>query len=99
LRIDDTAKAKAFAKEPGLKAAMKKGGVLGVPTMTLRQQKSLCGNSPVRYCQSLCLLQIGCLEKKNAGRRGNRAARQVFLPARKTLLNPGSNKFLQVLFY
>ena len=35
LRVDDTTKAKAFAKDPGLKAAMKKGGVLGVPTITL----------------------------------------------------------------
>ncbi len=35
LRVDDTAKAKAFAKDPGLKAAMQKGGVLGVPTMTM----------------------------------------------------------------
>ena len=34
LRVDDTAKAKAFAKDPGLKAAMQKGGVLGAPTMT-----------------------------------------------------------------
>ncbi len=35
LRVDDTAKAVAFGKDPGLKAAMKKGGVLGVPMMTL----------------------------------------------------------------
>ena len=35
LRSDDTAKAKAFAKDPGLKTAMKKGGVLGAPTITL----------------------------------------------------------------
>jgi hypothetical protein len=34
-RVDDTTKAKAFAKDPGLKAAMKKGGVLGVPTIAL----------------------------------------------------------------
>jgi hypothetical protein len=34
LRVDDTTKAKAFAKDPGLKAAMHKGGVLGAPTMT-----------------------------------------------------------------
>jgi hypothetical protein len=34
LRVDDTTKAKAFAKDPGLKAAMQKGGVLGAPTMT-----------------------------------------------------------------
>jgi hypothetical protein len=34
LRVDDTTKAKAFAKAPGLKAAMQKGGVLGTPMMT-----------------------------------------------------------------
>ncbi|HEV2353106.1 MAG TPA: hypothetical protein VGR89_02590 [Puia sp.] len=35
LKVDDTAKAKAFAKDPGLKTAMKKGGVIGAPTITL----------------------------------------------------------------
>jgi len=35
LKIDDTAKAKAFGKDPGLKKAMQKGGVMGMPTMTL----------------------------------------------------------------
>jgi hypothetical protein len=35
LRVDDTTKAKAFAKDPGLKMAMKKGGVLGAPTMSM----------------------------------------------------------------
>jgi len=35
LKVDDTAKAKAFAKDPGLKAAMKKGGVIGAPTMSI----------------------------------------------------------------
>lgn len=35
LKVDDTAKAKAFAKDPGLKTAMKKGGVLGVPTISI----------------------------------------------------------------
>ena len=34
LKADDTAKAKAFAKDPGLKAAMKKGGILGVPMIS-----------------------------------------------------------------
>jgi hypothetical protein len=34
LRSDDTAKAKAFAKDPGLKAAMKKGGILGAPMIS-----------------------------------------------------------------
>jgi len=33
LKIDDTAKAKAFAKNPALKKAMQKGGVIGTPTM------------------------------------------------------------------
>jgi len=35
LKVDDTAKAKAFAKDPGLKKAMQKGGVLGTPTISL----------------------------------------------------------------
>lgn len=35
LKVDDTAKAKAFANAPGLKEAMKKGGVLGAPTMMM----------------------------------------------------------------
>lgn len=34
-RVDDTAKAKAFAKDPSLRAAMKKGGVVGAPTISL----------------------------------------------------------------
>lgn len=34
-KVDDTAKAKEFAKDPGLKTAMKKGGVLGVPTISI----------------------------------------------------------------
>ena len=33
LKADDIAKAKAFAKDPGLKAAMKRGGVIGAPTI------------------------------------------------------------------
>jgi len=35
LKVDDTVKAKAFAKDPGLKKAMQKGGVMGMPTVTL----------------------------------------------------------------
>lgn len=34
-KVDDTAKAKEFEKDPSLKAAMKKGGVIGAPTITL----------------------------------------------------------------
>ena len=35
LKVDDTAKAKAFSKDPGLKQAMQKGGVVGTPTLAL----------------------------------------------------------------
>jgi hypothetical protein len=35
VKVDDTARAKAFAKDPGLKKAMQKGGVMGTPTFTL----------------------------------------------------------------
>src|ERR1700730_1608140 len=35
VKVDDTAKAKAFAKDPGLKKAMQKGGVTGTPTFSL----------------------------------------------------------------
>lgn len=34
LKADDMAKAKAFAKDPGLKQAMQKSGVTGTPTMS-----------------------------------------------------------------
>jgi hypothetical protein len=33
LKADDLAKAKAFSKDPGLKKAMQKGGVIGMPTI------------------------------------------------------------------
>jgi hypothetical protein len=35
LKVDDTAKAKAFIKSPGLKKAMQKGGVVGSPKISL----------------------------------------------------------------
>jgi len=35
LRVDDSAKAMAFGKDPGLKKAMQKGGVVGAPTVVL----------------------------------------------------------------
>ena len=34
LKIDDTTKAMAFAKDPGLKKAMQKGGVIGAPMIS-----------------------------------------------------------------
>ena len=34
-KADDIAKAKAFTKDPGLKAAMQKGGVVGAPSISL----------------------------------------------------------------
>ena len=35
LKVDDIAKAKSFAKDPGLKKAMQKGGVMGAPSISL----------------------------------------------------------------
>jgi hypothetical protein len=35
MKADDTTKAKAFGKTPGLKQAMQKGGVVGTPTIAL----------------------------------------------------------------
>jgi len=35
VKVDDTTKAKAFAKDPGLKKAMQKGGVTGMPSFSL----------------------------------------------------------------
>jgi hypothetical protein len=35
MRVDDTTKAMAFGKSPGLKAAMQKGGVIGAPRVGL----------------------------------------------------------------
>ncbi|MBS1599057.1 MAG: hypothetical protein JST75_12605 [Bacteroidetes bacterium] len=35
LKIDDTAKAKAFMKDPSLKKAMEKSGVVGAPTISM----------------------------------------------------------------
>ena len=34
MKADDITKAKAFAKDPGLKAAMQKGGVTGTPSIS-----------------------------------------------------------------
>jgi hypothetical protein len=34
VKVDDMAKAKAFAKDPSLKKAMAKGGVIGAPTIS-----------------------------------------------------------------
>jgi hypothetical protein len=35
LKIDDTARARAFMKDPSLKKAMQKGGVVGAPTISM----------------------------------------------------------------
>ncbi len=35
LKVDDTAKAMAFAKDPGLKKAMQKAGIIGAPMMAM----------------------------------------------------------------
>lgn len=49
LKVDDTTKARAFAKDPGLKATMQKGGVIGTPrislvTMTFQDTANITSN-------------------------------------------------------
>jgi len=49
VKVDDMAKAKAFAKDPGLKKAMQKGGVVGTPafafnTMTFQDTGSVASD-------------------------------------------------------
>ena len=51
VKADDMAKAKAFAKDPSLKAAMQKGGVTGTPTIefvTMTFQDTAIISSPLR---------------------------------------------------
>jgi hypothetical protein len=51
VKVDDMAKARAFAKDPSLKAAMQKGGVTGTPTfefMTTTFQDTSNISSPLR---------------------------------------------------
>jgi hypothetical protein len=51
LKADDVSKAKAFAKDPGLKKAMQKGGVMGTPSIsfvTMVFQDTANVNSDIR---------------------------------------------------
>jgi len=51
LKVDDMAKAKAFAKDPSLKKAMQKGGVTGMPSfsfVTMTFQDTAAINSDLR---------------------------------------------------
>jgi hypothetical protein len=51
LKVDDMAKAKAFAKDPGLKKAMQKGGVTGAPSfsfVTVTFQDTALIGTPLR---------------------------------------------------
>jgi hypothetical protein len=51
VKADDMAKAKAFAKNPSLREAMKKGGVTGIPSfafVTMTFQDTAAINSPLR---------------------------------------------------
>lgn len=51
LKLDDVNKAKAFAKDPGLKQAMQKGGVIGIPSIqftTMVYQDTSTLNAAIR---------------------------------------------------
>lgn len=56
MKADDMAKAKAFAKDPGLKKAMQQGGVMGIPSMsfvTAAWQDTVTLNSDIRSLVTL----------------------------------------------
>jgi len=56
LRVDDVDKAKAFAKDPSLKQAMQKGGVMGTPSfsfVTMTFQDTAVINSDIRARSTL----------------------------------------------
>jgi len=58
VKADDMAKAKAFAKDPSLKAAMQKGGVTGTPSfafVTMTFQDTAVINPPMRAMTTLAV--------------------------------------------
>jgi hypothetical protein len=66
VKVDDMAKAKAFAKDPGLKNAMQKGGVMGTPafafvTMTFQDTASV--GSDIRSRTTFTVKDWGAWQK------------------------------------
>jgi hypothetical protein len=65
-KVDDMAKAKAFAKDPGLKKAMQKGGVTGTPTfafVTMTFQDTALVASDIRSKTTFTVKDWGAWQK------------------------------------
>ena len=66
VKVDDMAKAKAFAKDPGLKKAMQKGGVTGTPTfafVTMTFQDTALVASDIRSRTTFTVKEWGAWQK------------------------------------
>jgi len=66
VKVDDMAKAKAFAKDPGLKKAMQKGGVTGTPTfafVTMTFQDTALVASDIRARTTFTVKDWGAWQK------------------------------------
>ncbi len=66
LKVDDMAKAKAFAKDPGLKKAMQKGGIKGAPSfafLTMTFQDTALVASDIRARTSFTVKDWGAWQK------------------------------------
>ncbi|MGE5107648.1 MAG: hypothetical protein ACM3H8_08890 [Sphingobacteriales bacterium] len=74
-KLDDVAKAKAFSKDPSLKAAMQKGGVTGTPIMqmvtTVWQDTANIGNKP-RVLTEITVKDWATWEKAFTGSKQDR---------------------------
>ena len=75
LKADDITKAKAFAKDPGLKAAMQKGGVIGTPTImfnTMAYQDNAQNMSSLRSMSSFTVKDWDAWKKSFESHRQTR---------------------------
>ena len=67
LKVDDMAKAKAFTKDPGLKKAMQKGGVTGMPSfayLTMTFQDTATVASDIRSRTTFMVKDWGAWQKE-----------------------------------
>jgi hypothetical protein len=66
VKVDDMAKAKAFAKDPGLKKAMQKGGITGTPSfafVTMTFQDTALVASDIRSRTTFTVKDFGAWQK------------------------------------
>jgi len=76
VKVDDMAKAKAFAKDPSLKKAMQKGGVIGAPDITfftaLWQDTAQLGSTTLRSRTTFTVKDWDAWEKSFMGAKQER---------------------------